>query len=698
MTLRNLILLVLCGVLAPVYAGDRMDEPYGSRYLNFVVNKVWSSHYGAYSDLGWPTDLYPKFIEDVNGDGMADAVAFGKPGTYVSLSNGTSFVGQTLAIANFGTDQAWSVADDPRFVADINNDGKKDLIGYGMQGVYAATYTGTATTPAFGGFALWSSSFGSQDDNGFYLNAAFIRTMADMNKDGKSDLVVFAASGVYVALSNGTSFDAPIEWIADFGTNSGWNNTDYVREITDVNGDGYPDILGYGDQSVYVATNTQGTGLGGFSAWTTQYSNQDRSGFYTNSNFIRTSGDANGDGMTDLIVFADDGVYVALSTGNGFATGSKWVAQFGTASGGWNNTEYLRLVADLNGDSMADIVGFGSAGTYFSMSQGTGFAMPQMWVSDFGYNQAWRLGTYPRYLRDVNGDGVLDLTGYGYYGVYVSASAPLYCCDRTFFPDSASGQDVIDGYMARVYVPAAYPLLVMPQRDTSICPSSPYLDQYQAVGPNTNASQPWLNKSWRTTLGARFALNANFFDIGHGPTQYQCTFGIGMSISNGTLLSPYTQFNGHDTSTLVIYNPPAAASKGVYAEILPGTQVSSNWQGKVQFAFSGMSLIADGQPVASQPDPGSPRARTSVGITADGKTLLFVIQNNGHDGGPPTNQSASLPGMATALLRMGAHNAINLDGSGSAQFWFKNNAAEFMSQPSDGSGKYRGVPVAFGVK
>ena len=246
-------------------------------------------------------------------------------------------------------------------------------------------------------------------------------------------------------------------------------------------------------------------------------------------------------------------------------------------------------------------------------------------------------------------------------------------------------------------LPDAYSLFVMPQRNPQICSTSPYLNNYRAIGPNSGQSAPWLNTSWRTVLDARFAVNANFF-YPLDPRTNQCTYGIGMSISNGVLLSPNADFNGYPTSTMVIYNPTTAAAKGINAEVLPGSTVASDWQGKVQFAFSGMLLVKDGQPVASQPVPNTGRARAAVGVTSDGKTLVFVIQNNGHDGGAPVNESASLPAMANALLRLGACNGINLDGSGSAQFWFKNNKAQFMSLPSDGSGAYRGVPISFGVK
>ncbi|WP_394690062.1 phosphodiester glycosidase family protein [Hoeflea sp.] len=677
-------------------ADDRMNEPYGSRYLNYSQNAVWSSHYGTNSDQGWPTSLYQKAIADVNGDGRADAVAFGKPGTFVSLSNGTSFSGSTMAIANFGTDQAWTVENDPRFVADINGDGKGDLLGYGIQGVWAATYSGNNTTPAFSGFKLWSNQFGSSQNSGFYLNSDFIRTVADMNNDGKSDLVVFADTGVQVALSNGNGFDGPTLWIGNFGTNASWNNTNTVRELADVNGDGLLDVVGYGWPAVFVALNNNGTGFHSAERWTTQFSKDDRSGFFLNSDFIRTTGDADGDGKADLIVFSDTGIQVAKSTGSAFSSSSQWVAAFGTASG-FNNTKYKRVVADVNGDSKVDIVGFGDAGTFFSMSQGVQFSPAQKWVSDFGYQQAWRNTTDPRFLRDVNGDGVLDLTGYGLYGVYVSASAPLYCCDETYFYDPQFSRYVVEGQMARVFLPAIYNKITMPKKDTSVCTLSNYPDIYHPVGQNTNAGQPWLNESWRVKLNARFAVNANFFDIHQDPRTSECSVGLGLAISEGDLLSPYSQFNGEDTTALLVYTPTHATRVGKNAEMVLGTQVT-NWQGNVQFAISGMRLITNGVAVASEPVPTSARARAAVGLTRDNKTLLFIVQNNGHDGGSPANESASLPAMANALLKMGAYNAINLDGSGSAQLWFKNNKIEFKSEPSDGSGQYRGIPVPFGIE
>ncbi len=678
---------------------DRMDEPYGSRYLNYTGSIIWTTQYGVHSPPGWSTDLYPKFIEDVNGDGMADAVVYGQPGTYVSLSDGQQFMIWHRAISHFGTDQGWEVAKHPRFVTDVNGDGRKDLVGYGNEGVYAALYSGTGNAPAFSDYGLWSDQFGASQKSGFYLNQDFIRTLKDMNRDGRSDVVVFAEEGIHVALSNGAGFDAPTLWVNHFGTNKGWNNSGHVREITDVNGDGYPDVVGYVNSDVLVSINLSGTRLSQPTPWTSEYSHFDAYGYpIRREEMILTTGDANGDGYSDLIVFADEGVDVALSTGTSFRPGSQWVTDYGTRT--WrSNTLYKRVVSDVNGDRKADIVGFSHTGTFFSMSEGTRFSAAQKWVAGFGYKEGWYDDNRkPRFIRDVNGDGVQDLVGYGSFGVYVAASAPLYCCDRTYFYDRESGVNVIGGYMARVHLPAAYSSIVMPERDPDICDTAPFLDNYRAIGPNQGAKRSWLNTSWRTELGARFAVNANFFYKWRSPSYFECGYGLGTSISNGRLQSPDATFEGNQTSTLVIYNPTTAKSTGIHAEIVPGSQVSSFSKGSVQFAFSGMELVRDGVPMPSQPDPDTGRARAVVGITRDGKTLIFVIQNNGHDRGGPRNERASLRGMATALIQLGAYTGINLDGAGSAQFWFKNNRSEFKSLPSDPDGLYRGVPIAFGIK
>jgi hypothetical protein len=54
--------------------------------------------------------------------------------------------------------------------------------------------------------------------------------LADINNDGKADIVAFGAKGVATALATGDGgFGNPQLVLSDFGTNQGWNTSQHVR-------------------------------------------------------------------------------------------------------------------------------------------------------------------------------------------------------------------------------------------------------------------------------------------------------------------------------------------------------------------------------------------------------------------------------------------------------------------------------------
>ncbi len=96
---------------------------------------------------GWTNfDAYPRCMGDVNGDGKADVVGFGNKGVYVSLSTGSAFGPATQWISNYGVLAGkWTAYDAyPRGVADVNGDGKADVVGFGNKGVYVSLLTAAA--------------------------------------------------------------------------------------------------------------------------------------------------------------------------------------------------------------------------------------------------------------------------------------------------------------------------------------------------------------------------------------------------------------------------------------------------------------------------------------------------------------------------------------------------------------------------
>src|SRR5690625_1618369 len=88
--------------------------------------------------------------------------------------------------------------------------------------------------------------------------------------------------------------------------------------------------------------------------------------------------DVDGDGLPALVGFSDRWVQVARNTGGAFATPRKVVEHFGRGSG-WRVERHPRFLADLTGDGLPDVVGFGDDGVWVSRNTGTGtFATPRL--------------------------------------------------------------------------------------------------------------------------------------------------------------------------------------------------------------------------------------------------------------------------------------------------------------------------------
>ena len=46
-----------------------------------------------------------------------------------------------------------------------------------------------------------------------------------------------------------------------------------------------------------------------------------------------------------------------------------------------------------------------------------------MWIRDLGYAKGWQSqDKYPRMMADVNGNGMADIVGFGYAGAYIALS------------------------------------------------------------------------------------------------------------------------------------------------------------------------------------------------------------------------------------------------------------------------------------
>ncbi len=321
-------------------------------------------------------------------------------------------------VANFNPANGWTSQDqNPRHVADVNGDGYADIVGFGYAGVLVSFGSASGT---FSGAAVKISNFGQTA--GWASDNQFHRELADVNGDGRADIVGFGYAGTLVSLAKADgTFDSPSTGIVNFGVNQGWaTQNGFARTVGDVNGDGKADIVGFGYAGALVAL---GNGDGTFRPAVTAIANFGvNQGWTSDNTYHRAVADVNGDGKADIVGFGIAGTYVALSNGDGtFANAGLVLNDFGASQGWSSNDSFSRLVTDVNGDDVSDIVGFGIGGTLIAFGLGDGtFSAASSDLANFGAAQGWSSdNTYHRAVADLNNDGLSDIVGFGIAGVLV---------------------------------------------------------------------------------------------------------------------------------------------------------------------------------------------------------------------------------------------------------------------------------------
>jgi hypothetical protein len=337
-------------------------------------------------------------LADINGDGRQDLVGFGDAGVYVALSTGTQFNTAQLVVANFGYNQGWREEKHVRLLSDLNGDGRADIVAFGDDGVWTALSTGSGFVPP----RLVLANVGY---NQGWRVEKHVRLLADVNGDGRPDIVAFGNDGVWLALGDGSGGFGPAMFaVSNLGANQGWDPAKHERTVADVNGDGKDDIVAFGDDGVWTALST-GSGFAPprFVLADLGY----HQGWRQNAN-PRLLADIDHDGKKEIVGFGTAGVWVARSTGDGgFAPAVYVLADFGSNT--WES--HPRILADLNGDGYLDIVSglFAETGSgvrptlWRGLGGPTGFSKAQRVLIDFpGFGD-------PVVMGDVDGDGKQDL-------------------------------------------------------------------------------------------------------------------------------------------------------------------------------------------------------------------------------------------------------------------------------------------------
>ena len=373
------------------------------------------AEFGA--DQGWRNDSHLRYAADLTGDGRSDLVGFADDGVWVALGDGVGgFAAPTRALEAFARDAGgWDLVTHPRFAADVTGDGRSDVVGFGDDGVWVALADGMG---GFGPPTFVLADFGQTSG---WDSTRHLRILADLTGDGCADIVGFGDDSVWVGLATGDGGFGPTRLgVPGFAFQDGWRTELHVRTLADLTGDGRPDIVGFGDDGVWVALND---GAGGFGDMRFVLQEYGVAQGWTVASRPRLVADLTGDGCADLVGFREDGLLVARGDGTGgFAPPELMLSFFGSATGHvpWDPALHPRLAADLTGSGAADLLGFADDGLWVLLPTNDGPLGPQLVIHDFGTDQAWRTDAHVRVAADLTGDGRADIVGFGDAGVYVS--------------------------------------------------------------------------------------------------------------------------------------------------------------------------------------------------------------------------------------------------------------------------------------
>jgi uncharacterized protein (TIGR03437 family) len=423
-------------------------------FVFLLAGVAWAQSTLTFKTTQIPSDtgILQVLAADFNGDGNQDLVFLQVFRITVVLGNGDGTFRKPIHMPVTATPYFSAMA-----VGDFNNDGKVDVAVLGATSQisggtpFLQTYLGRGD----GTFSAPVSSPSSSAVGGVPL-------VGDVNHDGNLDLIF----GGTIALGAGDgTFQSTITASACFLPPTSIPSGPYLAggsdfTVADFRGDGNLDLSFLATEvsggAIFDEVNVSGTvcfgnGEGAFVAGPIIYSGGGEAvDLLSAPTFQLTTGDFNGDGKADALVFAESSAPASFGYSTIFGNGNgTFQPQVGSASVQFValSQQYLPkpVVADMNGDGKSDLIQSArSLGVLVLLSNGDGT-----------YNQAAAISpgqnTVAVAVADFNNDGLPDIVSTTANVTSVSINTTLRVDSVVNAASLASNQPLAPGSLVTIF-------------------------------------------------------------------------------------------------------------------------------------------------------------------------------------------------------------------------------------------------------